>query len=172
VGGLGSVNNWIIAPTRGLVFATDDDQLPAIMGRTNRFGAPVFLLVAQAIIVTLIALLFLYMPSVNGSYWLLTALATQLYMLMYALMFAAAIMLRYVHAHTPRTFRVPFGKVGMWCFGVAGVIAASVTFVIGFIPPSNMDVGGALHYDFLIVVGLVLMSIPPFLIHFFRARSK
>ncbi len=39
------------------------------------------MLITQAIIVTVLSALFLFMPSVNGSYWLLTALAAQLYML-------------------------------------------------------------------------------------------
>lgn len=173
VGGLGGVNSWVIAPTRGLLFAAEDDHLPLFAARVNRKEAPHVLLLFQAIIVTIIAFLFLYMPSVNGSYWLLTALASQLYMLMYILMFAAAIALRYRrHAEKTRSFRIPFGNFGMWCCGVAGIIASVVTIIIGFMPPSDINVGGALHYDFLIAMGLVIMSCPPFIIGFFKRKLK
>ena len=49
----------------------------------------------QAIIVTLlVSSVFINAERGNGTYWLLTALAAQLYMLMYLLMFAAGIYLR------------------------------------------------------------------------------
>src|SRR3546814_3020480 len=78
----------------GLLVAAEDGNLPEFFQRANRQGAPVVMLMTQAIIVTILSALFLFMPSVNGSYWLLAALAAQLYMLMYLLMFAAAIKLR------------------------------------------------------------------------------
>ena len=87
MGGLGGVSNWIIAPTKGLLVAALDGNLPPVFQTANQHGAPVIMLVGQAVIVTVLSTLFLFMPSVNGSYWLLTAMAAQLYMLMYLLMF-------------------------------------------------------------------------------------
>lgn len=75
IGGLGGVSNWIIAPTRGLQLAAKDGNLPQHFQKLNKHGAPKVLLLYQAIISTLMTLAFLLMPSVNGSYWLLTALA-------------------------------------------------------------------------------------------------
>ncbi|MFZ4077582.1 MAG: APC family permease, partial [Legionellaceae bacterium] len=85
MGGFGGVSNWIIAPTKGLLVAAQDGNLPLFFQRENAQGAPVIMLIGQALIVTCLSALFLFMPSVNGSYWLLTALAAQLYMLMYLL---------------------------------------------------------------------------------------
>ena len=91
---MGSVSNWIIAPTRGLMLAAKDGYLPRHFANENRFAAPKVLLIYQALIVTVISMVFLLLPSINASYWLLTALSAQLYMLMYILMFAAALRLR------------------------------------------------------------------------------
>src|SRR3989338_508744 len=112
MGGLGGVSNWIIAPTKGLLVAAQDDNLPVFFQRPNQHGAPVVMLLGQAVIVTVLSTLFLFMPSVNGSYWLLTALAAQLYMLMYFIMFLTAIVLRIKQPEHHRAFRIAGGLPG------------------------------------------------------------
>jgi amino acid transporter len=163
LGGLGGVNNWIIAPTAGLMVAGKDHNLPGFFLKKNKHGAPVTLLVTQALIVTVLSFLFIFMPSVNGSYWYLTALAAQLYMLMYCLMLLAAIVLRYRHPKHPASFRIPGGiggVIGVCGAGIAGVV---VTFIVSFMPPNDIDVGNIAHYVMALVTGLVLMCAPPFL---------
>ena len=163
IGGMGGVNNWVIAPTRGLLIAGKDGHLPRHLCRQNRRAAPSALLIYQAIIVSAVAMVFLLLPSVNASYWLLTALAAQLYMLMYIIMFAAAIRLRYLHHNQRPGFRIPCGNLGMWLVAGVGIVGACLTFAIGFIPPGNLRFGGTEHYEFLLLTGLILMSLPPFL---------
>lgn len=171
LGGLGGLNNWVIAPSRGMVIAGNDGNLPPLLCRENKYHAPAVLLITQAIIVTGLSVVFLLMPSVNGSYWLLTALAAQLYMFMYLFMFAAAIKLRYSHAGAFRGFHVMGGNLGMWLISGAGFLSSLVTVFIGFIPPSGMDVGGLAHYETVLITGLVIMSLPPFIIYQLRRRS-
>lgn len=162
LGGIGGVNNWIIAPTRGLQFALRLSKAPSILTESNRFGAPVLLLLLQAVIVTVISLVFLLMPSINGSYWLLTALAAQLYMLMYLMMFAAALVLRFKQSVERRSgFVIPGGTIGIILVCGAGLLAAMVTLVIGFIPPSAINVGSVQQYEAFLVVGLLLMTVIP-----------
>lgn len=163
MGGLGGVSNWIIAPTKGLVIAAKEGNLPSIFASTNREGAPTFLLILQAIIVTLLSALFLFMPGVNSSYWLLTALAAQLYMLMYLLMFAAAIQLRFSKPDHPRPFKIPGGKPGMILVSGIGILGASITFLVSFMPPKDILTGSILQYELILISGLVLMCIPPFI---------
>jgi amino acid transporter len=157
IGGMGGVSNWIIAPTRGLLIAAQDNQILPFIQKQNRFGAPSNLLLYQAIIVSLISLIFLLMPSVNGSYWFLTALAAQLYMGMYLLMFAAAIRLRYKKA----------GFWGILIIAAMGIIGSLVTLIIGFVPPANVNVGGTMHYELMLFVSIFVMLLPPLLIHRF-----
>lgn len=168
IGGMGGVNNWIIAPTRGLLIAARDGNMPQWCRHSNQHHAPSALLWTQAIIVTIITAVFLLMPSVNASYWLLTALASQLYMLMYLFMFAAAIRLRYNDGlDTQHGFQVPGGlrssQWGMWLVAGAGIIGSFVTFIVGFIPPDNINTGSFWHYESLLLIGLIAMSLPPFL---------
>ena len=174
VGSLGSVSNWIVAPTKGLLVAAEDDNLPKFFERENSFGAPHILLITQAIIVSALAFVFNLLPSVNGNYWLLTALAAQLYMFMYIMMFITGIRLRYKYPLQNRPYQVPGGKYGMWCIAIFGLIGSIVTVIVGFIPPSGIQVGGIFQYDISLIVGLIIMSIPPFIFYQFchKKRSK
>jgi len=171
IGGMGGVSNWIIAPTRGLLFALKEVRMADVFCRRNKFGAPSVLLLAQAVIVTIITLVFLLLPSVNASYWLLTALTSQLYMLMYITLFLAAIRLRYKKIDRAPGFMIPGKNWGMWFVAGAGLIGSLVTFIIGFIPPDNINIGSIWHYETLLLVGLLSMSILPYL-GYLWAREK
>ncbi len=172
LGGLGGVSNWIIAPTKGLLVAAQDGNLPQVFQRVNQQGAPVGMLIGQAVIVTILSGLFLFMPSVNGSYWLLTALAAQLYMLMYLLMFVAAIRLRLTAPNHPRAFKIPGGLLGMYIVAGIGMIGVLTTLVVSFMPPDGIDVGSVLRYELTLIIGLTLMCSPPFIAYGLQVRRK
>lgn len=162
VGGMGGVNNWIIAPTRGLQLALHEAGAPALLLKTNRHGAPKSLLIGQALIVSVVSMIFLLLPTINASYWLLTALASQLYMLMYIMMFVAAVRLR---AHAPASaegFRIPGGRFGLWLVAGAGLLGSGATLVIGFIPPDNIGLGQVWHYEEMLIGGLAVLTAMPF----------
>jgi glutamate:GABA antiporter len=166
IGAVGSVSNWIIAPTRGLVVAFADNNIYSHLQQQNKYRAPKYLLIYQALLVSVISLVFLLLPTVNSSYWLLTALAAQLYMIMYILMFAAGIRLRYKPQHSQPGFRI-FGNrthFGMWLVASAGIIGSALTFMVGFIPPTNLHIGSPFRYEELLVAGLTILSLPPLLI--------
>ncbi len=172
MGGLGGVSNWIIAPTKGLLVAGEDGNLPAGLCRVNKHGAPVVMLLTQAIIVTILSALFLFMPSVNGSYWLLTALAAQLYMLMYLFMFAAAIKLRVSMPEQPRLFKIPGGLAGLCFVAGVGICGTLATLAVSFMPPQDINIGGTQNYEMLLIGGLIIMCLPPFIGHWYQKRQQ
>lgn len=170
-GGLGGLSNWIIAPTKGLLVAAEHGHLPVAAQKTNRHGAPTVLLFVQAVLVTLLSAVFLFMPSVNGSYWLLTALTSQVYMLMYIIMFATGIFLRFKAPKQERPFAIPGGKIGMLLVGSLGIIGCLVTLAVGFIAPEGINVGTKSAYPWLLLAGLAIMSLPPFILHRNKKRA-
>lgn len=172
LGGLGGVSNWIIAPTKGLLVAAEDGNLPEVFQGTNTRGAPVVMLITQAMIVTVLSALFLFMPSVNGSYWLLTALAAQLYMLMYFIMFIAAIKLRLSQPHHQRPFKIPGGLLGMLLVAGVGIIGVLTTLAVSFIPPEGINVGTTLRYELTLIIGLGLMCLPPFVSSWMLSKNS
>lgn len=172
LGGLGGVSNWIIAPTKGLLVAAEEGNLPRIFKTVNKNGAPVVMLVLQAVIVTFLSAFFLFMPSVNGSYWLLTALAAQLYMLMYLLMFLAGIKLRFKFPNHKRLFLIPGGLLGVTFVAGIGIVGVLTTFLVSFMPPQDIDVGSVVNYEYWLVGGLIIMCLPPFIAQALEHKFK
>jgi amino acid transporter len=125
----------------------------------------------QAGVGTLFALLFLFEPTISTSYWILSALTTQLLVVMYVLMLAAVIRLRYSEPDRPRPYKIPGGKLGVWImsgFGIAGCVFA---FYVGFVPPSQISTGNHTLYICLMVFFTALLALPPVFIARFRKPS-
>src|SRR6185312_5554436 len=133
----GNMTSWIISPAKGLLQAAESGYLPKFLTKKNNRGVASHLIITQAVLVSIVCLAFLLMPSVNGSYWLLTALSTQLYMFMYVFMFLAAICLKYKFEKQPDAFTIPGGKTGMWIASLLGLVGCTITLIVGFIPPSG-----------------------------------
>ncbi len=170
LGSLGGVVSWIISPARGLLQAAQYGFMPEFLRRENKHGVASNLLILQALIVTACCMAFIFMPSINGSYWLLTALNTQVYMLMYIMMFMTGIYLRYKYPNQARSFKVPGKQWGMWLVGILGLIGCAITLVVGFIPPDGINVGTLFHYEMIFCGSIVAMVVP--VIFFWMYKSS
>jgi amino acid transporter len=171
IGSVGGMTNWIISPAKGLLQAGEDGYLPKALCKINKHGVASRVLLIQAGLVSFVCLAFLLMPSVNGSYWLLTDLSTQLYMLMYVLMFLAAVCIKFKVKDEDAAFKIPGGKIGMSITCALGLIGCIATLIVGFIPPSSINVGGAAHYETMFVGGLLIMLLPTVLFYWYHRRQ-
>jgi len=166
LGSIGSISNWIIAPLKGLSVATSETKHLKHFAKSNKHDAPHNLLVYQAIVVTLLMIVFLGFPSVKASYWLLTTLATQLFMLMYILLFITGLFLHFKYpAKKHHSIILKTKNIGMVIICLFGIIGTLVTICIGFLPPSNLAIGSTLRYETIFITGLIITILPPFLIH-------
>lgn len=161
VGTLGAVNSWIIAPTRGLRVACEEGHFPAWFVRTNKHKMPAPILIFQAILVSIIIGAFILIPSVNGAYWLLNVLAAQLYMMMYILMFLASMRLKFKKPTKPDHYHIPGGLFGHSLVALLGLIGSAGAFLICFIPPHNISIGNATHYELLLLSALIVLTFLP-----------
>jgi len=171
IGGIGGVAAWIIGPTKGLLVATRDGSAPPIFSFCNRKDVPVVILLMQAIIFTLLCSIFLFEPTVSSSYWILTVITAQLALLVYILLFIAALWLRYHKPEVPRAYKIPGGKVGIWIVSILGICACVSTIALGFIPPSQIKVGGTLDYEMILIAGILGLCAPPFILYALRKPS-
>jgi len=94
IGTFSMVNIWIISPCKGLLASARCGDLPKVMTRVNKYGAPTTLLITQALVGTFFSLVYLLMPTVSSSYWMLFALTALLTLLMNILLFSSVIYLR------------------------------------------------------------------------------
>ncbi|MBI3508388.1 MAG: amino acid permease [Chlamydiia bacterium] len=165
VGSLGNMINWLLSPAKGLLQAAEYGFLPKFFCKKNAHGVAVPILIIQAVFVSLFCLAFILMPSVNAFYWFLTDLSTELYMLMYLLMFAAALKLGRAKGEH---FAPPKGTRTLLCS--MGMVGALLTVVVGYFPPSEIDVGSGLKYGLLIAAGNLILVAP--VLWMFRLRKK
>lgn len=168
IGAVAEMNAWIVGPVKGLYATTNHGNLPPMFHKQNKHGVPVNLLWFQAIIVSITSLVILELPTISASFWILSAMSAQIYLVMYILMFIAAIRLRYTKPHVPRTYKVPYGSKGMWLFAILGLIACIFVILIGFFPPSQIDVGNLFFYESFLIGGLLVMCAVPLIIYQMR----
>jgi len=166
---LGGMLTWLAGPSKGLLLISRaEGYLPPWLQRLNKHGIQQNILVAQGLVTTVIALLYAFIPDVSSTYWIFSVITTQVYLIMYLLMFVAAVQLRRKHPEHPRGYRAPM-LVALCGIGFAASLAA---LLVGFIPPSQFGPGNAGVY-FLIVAGgaLGLGLLVPFVFYKMRKPS-
>jgi putative glutamate/gamma-aminobutyrate antiporter len=168
LGAFGSMSTWTAGPSKGLLAAAQSGDLPPYFRAVNKHQMPANLLVAQALIVSLFSLMFLLMPSVSSAFWILTVIVAQLYLVMYLMMFSAAIKLRYTRGSVERPFKIPGGKLGIWIVSALGMLSSLFAFIIGFFPPSQVEQGHYPLYFAVLAVGIFLGCLGPYLILLFK----
>ncbi len=164
LGPLGGVSSWAAGPCRGLLAAAEKGDFPPFMCKTNKHDMPVNVMLIQATIVTLLSFAFIFMPNVSSSFWMLTILAAQLYIVMYILMFISGIVLKYKRKDVQRHYKVPFGNLGMWVVSCMGILGCLFTFFIGFFPPSPVDTGRLIFFELFLALGLIIFCSTPLVI--------
>jgi amino acid transporter len=164
---VGGMLTWLSGPSKGLLLiARSEGYLPPFFQRQNENEVAVNILAVQGAITTVIALLYALVPSVSSAYWILSVMTTQIYLVMYLLMFIAARNLRRDKPEVERGYTAPM--LGVLC--VVGFVASAAAIMIGFVPPSQFESGNAVAYIALILAGTGLIGLlPPYL--FLRARK-
>ncbi len=164
IGGISAVSAWIIGPTKGLMVASKDGSLPAFFAKTNKNGVPKNILISQAILVSLLSLFFVVFPTVNNSFWFLSAIAAQLALIVYIFLFLSALKLHFHKPEVARSFKVPGKNLGIYLTCLSGIASSFFVIILGFIPPSQVDIKNVLFYECLLVGGILVFCIIPVII--------
>ncbi|MFP3712776.1 APC family permease [Puerhibacterium sp. TATVAM-FAB25] len=166
---LGGMLTWLAGPSKGLLLISrQEGYLPPFLQRLNKHGVQQNILVTQGVITTVIALGYALIPNVSSAYWIFSVITTQVYLIMYLLMFVAAARLRRNDPDHPRGYRAPM----LVTICVVGFVASLAALLVGFIPPSQF--GGSNPFVYLLIVGggaLGLGLLVPFLFYRFRKPS-
>lgn len=170
-GVLASVLTWVAGPSKGIFTVGKAGYLPPFFQKTNSNGVQRNILLVQGGIVTLLSLLFVVMPSVQSFYQILSQLTILLYLIMYMLMFGAAIVLRYKMKDEPRPFRLGKGNFLMWILGIVGFSGSLLAFVLSFIPPGQIQTGNSAVWYSVLIAGCIVMVVIPFIIYAKRKPS-
>jgi amino acid transporter len=165
----GGMLTWLAGPSKGLLLiARREGYLPPFFQRQNENEVAVNILVVQGAVTTVIALLYALVPSVSSAYWILSVMTTQVYLVMYLLMFVAAVNLRTRQPQVERGYKAPALKF----ICTVGFVASAAAILIGFVPPSQFESGNTAAYVGLILAGTVLLGLlPPWLFLRYRKPS-
>ncbi len=166
VGSIGGSVNWLLSPAKGLLQAAEHGFLPSYFLAKNRHGVSVRILVAQGVLVSLFCLGMQLVPSINSFYWFLMAISTGLYMMMYVLLFLAALKL----GRPSNSYQVPKGMRSFSC--IAGLFGCALTLFFGLEPPPDAEVGSHLEYASMVACGFFLLIAPVALLWKRRAICK
>jgi len=170
IGATGQISTWVLGPSKGILGVAKNGDLPPWWQKENKYGVPTHIIFTQATAISLVALLYLIVPSINSVFFMILILTTLLYALMYIFMFAAGIKLRYSQPDVPRAYKIP-GKrnIGMWILSCFGLISMAFVVVISFFPPELVSSkGNSSFYIWFMAIGLAFFVIIPLLVFKFK----
>ncbi len=153
LGMVGHMIVWIIGPVETLRYAAKDGVIPPAFQKVNAALVPKNLLILQAVIVTVICTMYIFI-DMNNVFYIATVVSAQLYLVMYILMFVSAIVLRYTRPDVERPFRIPWGNTGIWIIAGTGTLAGTAGIFMLFVPPDSSN----LHLSPVFFVSLVAAS--------------
>ncbi|MBT4963960.1 MAG: amino acid permease [Francisellaceae bacterium] len=161
LGALCSVSTWILGPAKGLLaVAADDHGLPSFFAKTNKYGAPVNILLLQSVIVTILSALYILLAEVETAYLLLTQLTAILALIMYIIMFSSAVWLRKKAPNKKRPFKIAGGKFGMAITAGSGITICLFAMLVSFLPPSQLYIENHAQYSTILVIGTIIFILP------------
>lgn len=150
-GALAGVLSWISGPSKGLLFTAKENLLPSELSKTTKNGAPKNMMLLQGFIVTILASLYFLMNDVSVAFFLLSALTVAVYIIMYILMYAAAIKLRIKFPTLERPYKAPV----LYLLATVGILAAVFALVLSFVPPAQLPVGNPITYITIVAIGTI-----------------
>jgi amino acid transporter len=160
IGTLGGINTWLISPAKGIFAAIEHFEFPTWLTYKNKNDVPVPLLLIQALICSLLLIIFTGTHSIERCFWMLTALTTQFSLLLYFFMTLSLIRLRFLQPETQRPFKIP----DFWLplVTITSLLSSIGVIIISFIPVEAIVGIDLLVYELFFILGLVALSIPPF----------
>jgi amino acid transporter len=158
--------DWLGGPSTGLVrIGRERGYLPRYFQHVNANGVQVRILATQGAVITAIGLLYALVPTVSRAYWIFAALATEVYLIMYVLMFVAARNLRRREPDHARGYRAP----ALITICVVGVLASIAACIVGLLPPSQLGHANTPVYVCGMLAGVLLVGVlPPTLLYRLR----
>ena len=157
---------WLTGPSKGLLLIGQQyGYLPPYFQKLNKDGVQMHILILVAWITTALGLLYALIPNVSSAYWIFAVVTTQVYLIMYVLMFIAGANLRRKQPDHPRGYKAP-GLIA-WCW--VGGLASVAAFLIGFVPPSQFGHSSPVLFGLLNLAGILLIGVvPPLLLYKLR----
>ena len=162
----------ISGPSRGLLVAGKvGGNLPPALQKENRNKMPVAIILAQAVASSILALGYGVLGSVQNAWFMFAIIQTNMTLVLYALMFASVVKLRYSRSGTPRPYQMPGKKFGLWAIATVGMLVCLSGIVISLFPTEEATGMPTWVYALIVVGGTATFLAMPFVFWIFRKPS-
>ncbi|EJT5915681.1 glutamate:gamma-aminobutyrate antiporter [Clostridium perfringens] len=166
-GVIAEVSSWVVGPTRGMIIAAEESAIPKSCAKTNEHDVPVYLVIAQGIIVSIWdAVLTFGAGGSNLSFLAAMSLTVVIYLSGYILFFVG-----YIKAILGEglngAYQMPGGKPVKIIVAIIGLATSIFAFFISFVPPTSIA-GNAVQsheYMLMLIISYVISLILPFAIY-------
>ncbi|MCJ8010837.1 tyrosine-tyramine antiporter [Paenibacillus sp. KQZ6P-2] len=158
IGVLVQLSAWVLGPSKSMIKVADEGNLPPFFQKRNSRDIPITFVLIQAIVISLVSVLYIIVPDVNSAFLIITITTTILYCIVYALIAISAIRLRYKKPDMERPFRL--GKKGnglMWFVALLSMFSVAITIIVSLIPPSILKPSQYTGYIIYQVVATIVM---------------
>lgn len=130
IGGLGIASSWMLGLARSLhVSLCSMAATPRCLQKLNQNQVPSGILWMQAIVYSVLLTVFLFFPSLNRSYWILSAATAQCALLYYIILFCAAMRL------LKRESKQSCCKILRTVLPIIAISLCCIGLISGFMPP-------------------------------------
>ena len=171
-GVIAEVSSWVVGPTRGMIIAAEEGAIPKSWAKTNEHDVPVYLVIAQGIIVSIWdAVLTFGAGGSNLSFLAAMSLTVVIYLSGYILFFVG-----YIKAILGEglngAYQMPGGKPVKIIVAIIGLATSIFAFFISFVPPTSIA-GNAVQsheYMWMLIISYVISLILPFAIYDLRQK--
>ncbi|BFH64963.1 tyrosine-tyramine antiporter [Paenibacillus azoreducens] len=172
IGVLVQLSAWVLGPSKSMIKVAEDGNLPPFFQKRNSKGIPISFVLIQAIVISLVSVMYIVVPDVNSAFLVITITTTILYCIVYALIAISAVRLRYKSPDMERPFRL--GNKGnglMWFVALLSLLSVVITIIVSLIPPSILPASFSTGYVIYQVVATVVMVGIALLIYKYKKPS-
>lgn len=173
IGSIAEVSSWIIGPSKGLSVAGEKGLLPKKLAKTNKNDVAHYILIIQAIIVSIWAAVLTFGGgSSNTSFFMAMTLTVIIYLAAYFLFFLAYINLVLKHSNLKRSYEIPGGKIVKLILAGVGIVFTVIAFIISFLPPEGLPKQNIESYTIMLIICFAVTMILPFIIYYLNKKRK
>ncbi len=160
------ISTLMLSVAKGLLILSEEKILPLWMTKLNRYHVPYRIVFFQGIIMTLLCVMYLYLPSVNDVYWIAGMLASILVGIKYIYLFVSALNAR---KKLPLNCVIhPFiiNKKLFSAFIWFGIMSCAAMIALAFVPPAKILNIKLSTYDTILLISLFITLIVPLICYF------
>lgn len=158
IGVLVQLSAWVLGPSKSMIKVADEGNLPPFFQKRTSKNIPITFVMIQAIVISMVSVLYIIVPDVNSAFLIITITTTILYCIVYLLISISAIRLRYKMPQVERPFRL--GNKGnglMWFVSLLSLLSVAITLVVSLIPPSILSPSQHTGYIIFQVAATIVM---------------